>query len=108
MNSTRNGGDFCPTDRPLIDVECFAASEQETILENLDADADWEIVFNHKPREHKPSVENLAANLTDVAYQVALRHGVSDKWLELELDLWRALTEAIKKRFCSHLMKHTE
>jgi hypothetical protein len=108
MNATGNGGYVCPTDRQLVNVEPFADGDQEAFLENLGADDDWEIVFNHKPGEHGPRVENLAANLTDVAYQVALRHGVGDKWLELELDLWRALTEAIKKRFCSHLMKHTE
>ena len=45
-----------------------------------------------------PFVESLAADLTDVAYRVALRHGVGAKWLELQLDLWGALTEALEKR----------
>jgi hypothetical protein len=41
--------------------------------------------------------EVLAAELTAVAYPVALRHGVGDKWLDLELELWRVLTETVKK-----------
>jgi len=45
--------------------------------------------------EQDPVLENLAADLTEVAYQVALRHGVGNQWLELQLDLWGALTEAI-------------
>jgi carbon storage regulator len=45
-----------------------------------------------------PFVESLAADLTDVAYRVALRHGMGEQWLELQLDLWRALTEALEKQ----------
>ena len=44
------------------------------------------------------SLENLAAELTDAAYRVALRHGVGEKWLDLQLDLWGALTQTIEKR----------
>jgi carbon storage regulator len=47
-----------------------------------------------------PSLENFASDLTDVAYQVALRHGMGEQWLELQLDLWGALTDAIEKRSC--------
>jgi carbon storage regulator CsrA len=43
-------------------------------------------------------LENLAANLTDVAYRVALRHGLGERWLGLQLDLWGALTEALEMR----------
>ena len=42
-------------------------------------------------------LEALAAELTSAAYAVALRHGVEDKWLDLELELWEALKEAVKK-----------
>ena len=45
-----------------------------------------------------PLLESLAADLTDVAYRVALRHGMGGQWLELQLDLWGALTEALEKR----------
>ena len=42
-------------------------------------------------------LEKVAADLTDVAYRVALRHGVGEKWLELQLDLWSALNQAMRK-----------
>jgi carbon storage regulator len=45
-----------------------------------------------------PVMEYLAADLTEVAYRVALQHGMGSDWLELQLDLWRALTEALEKR----------
>lgn len=48
--------------------------------------------------ERDPFLANLAVELTDAVYQVALRHGVDDKWLDLQLDLWRALTQAIDSR----------
>jgi hypothetical protein len=81
MTATRKGASLCPTDRPLMNVEPIAAGEQY------------------------PFLENLAADLTDVVYRVALRHGLRDKWLELQLDLWGALTEAIEKRSCLHPMR---
>jgi hypothetical protein len=43
------------------------------------------------------SLDALAAELTDAAYPVALRYGLGDKWLDLELDLWRVLAEAVRK-----------
>jgi hypothetical protein len=42
-------------------------------------------------------LEDFAAELTSAAYAVALRHGVEDKWLDLELELWEALKETVKK-----------
>jgi hypothetical protein len=42
-------------------------------------------------------LENIAAELTSAAYTVALRHGVEDKWLDLELELWEALKQSVKK-----------
>ena len=42
-------------------------------------------------------LENFAAEVTSAAYAVALRHGVEDKWLDLELELWEALKETVKK-----------
>jgi len=41
--------------------------------------------------------ENYTAELTSAAYAVALRHGVEDNWLDLELELWEALKETVKK-----------
>jgi hypothetical protein len=43
------------------------------------------------------ALEIFAAELTAAAYPVALRHGVGDKWLDLELELWRVLSETVKK-----------
>ena len=42
-------------------------------------------------------LENFGAALTEAAYPVMLRHGAADNWLDLELDLWKALKEAVKK-----------
>ena len=39
----------------------------------------------------------FAAELTLVAYRVALRHGTGGTWLDLELELWRVLTGMVKK-----------
>jgi hypothetical protein len=41
--------------------------------------------------------ENFAVELTNAAYAVARRHSVEDKWLDLELELWEAMNEAVKK-----------
>jgi hypothetical protein len=43
------------------------------------------------------SLETFAADLTDAVFPVALRYGVGDRWLDLELDLWRALSETVEK-----------
>jgi hypothetical protein len=44
------------------------------------------------------SLAALAAELTAAAYSVALRYALGDKWLDLQLDLLRALTETLKQR----------
>ena len=41
-------------------------------------------------------LEDFTAELTRAAYAVALRHGWGDLWLDLELDLWRVLTDTIR------------
>jgi carbon storage regulator len=71
-------------------------SEVHERRRELACGCDWS-----QPAPIGPSSDNLAAELTEVAYRVALKHGVGDKWLELQLDLSRALTEAIEKRSCS-------
>jgi hypothetical protein len=45
--------------------------------------------------ERDARLENLVAKLTDAAYPVALRHGVRGSWVDLELDLWKALGETL-------------
>jgi hypothetical protein len=42
-------------------------------------------------------LENFAAELTCAAYPIALRHGMASSWLKVELGLWRALAETVKK-----------
>ncbi len=39
--------------------------------------------------------ESLAAELTLAAYAVVLRHERPASWLDLELDLWKALSETV-------------
>lgn len=43
------------------------------------------------------ALEEFAAELTDAAFPVALEHGVGNDWLDVKLDLWRALDRAVKK-----------
>jgi hypothetical protein len=43
------------------------------------------------------SSEALAAELTAAAYPVALRHAGGDRWLDLQLELWRVLTETVQR-----------
>ena len=42
-------------------------------------------------------LETLAAELTLAAYRVALRTRTQGTWLDLELDLWRALADTAKR-----------
>ena len=39
------------------------------------------------------TLEDFAAQLTQAAYCVALRHGVKDSWLDVEIELWRVLAD---------------
>jgi hypothetical protein len=50
-----------------------------------------------QPGDWNAFLENLAADLTNAAYPVVLEHGVGDYWLDLELKLWKAMTETVKK-----------
>jgi hypothetical protein len=43
-------------------------------------------------------LEDIAAELTSAVYPVVLRHGMRGWWLDLELGLWRALTETVEHR----------
>jgi hypothetical protein len=42
-------------------------------------------------------LENFAAELTSAAYPFALRQGIRDSWIKVELGLWRALVGTVKK-----------
>jgi hypothetical protein len=43
------------------------------------------------------AIENFAAELTEAAFPVALRYGVMGSSVDLKLDLWRTLTEKVKR-----------
>lgn len=44
-----------------------------------------------------PSLDDFIAELTEAAFPIALRHKESEGWLDLELDLWRAMTQTVQK-----------
>ena len=41
-------------------------------------------------------LQTFAAELASAAYCVALRHGSAAAWVDLELDLWRALIQTVR------------
>ena len=41
-------------------------------------------------------LEDFAAELTEAAYPVVLRHKAGKDWLDLELDLWKVLAQTVK------------
>jgi hypothetical protein len=47
--------------------------------------------------DHETLLDNFTAQLTEAAYLVALRHDWDDSWIDLKLDLWEVLTDAIHK-----------
>ena len=53
--------------------------------------------YRPAPGAGHSSLASFTAKLTDAAYAVALRHGVSGSWIDLQLDLWRVLTEAVER-----------
>lgn len=44
-----------------------------------------------------PVREDLAAELANAAYAVALRYEKSVPWLDLELDLWKVVSETMTR-----------
>jgi hypothetical protein len=42
-------------------------------------------------------LETFVAELTRAAYQVALRHGAAGTWLDVQLNIWQALTDTVKQ-----------
>jgi hypothetical protein len=49
------------------------------------------------PCDRDTFLDTFAAELTNAAYPIALRHGLGGSWVDLELDLWRVLAETVKK-----------
>ncbi len=48
-------------------------------------------------RDRDIILENVAAELTEAAYPVALHYGVAGSSIDLELELWRVFVETIKR-----------
>jgi hypothetical protein len=48
------------------------------------------------PVDRDDPLESFAAELTITAYRVALRTGTRGSWLEMQLVLWRALTDTVQ------------
>jgi hypothetical protein len=44
------------------------------------------------------ALDTFAAELTDAAYPIALKYGVSGSSLDLELEIWKTLTELVRRR----------
>jgi hypothetical protein len=42
-------------------------------------------------------LENFAAELTSAVYPITLRRGMAGSWIKMELGLWRALADTVKK-----------
>jgi hypothetical protein len=40
-------------------------------------------------------VDDIAAELTEAAFSVALRHGIGTDWLERKLELWHTLMHTV-------------
>ncbi len=54
-------------------------------------------IANRQIRE-PDAVETLAAELTEAAYFVTLRHGVvDDTWINMKLDMWEAMADTVRK-----------
>lgn len=45
-----------------------------------------------------PAAEAFVADLARAAYDVALRHGITGPFADLELDLWRALRAVVREQ----------
>jgi hypothetical protein len=45
----------------------------------------------------RPSLDDFVAELTEAVYPVALRHAEDEAWLDLELNLWKALGKTVRK-----------
>lgn len=48
-------------------------------------------------RDREVRLGNFAAELTSAAYRLVLRQGFEGSWLQVELALWEALTETVKR-----------
>ena len=47
--------------------------------------------------EQDTRLDALAAELTSAVYPIALRHDSDESWVDLELALWKALSETVRR-----------
>ena len=52
--------------------------------------------ISDKARDMAIRLEEFAAELTGAVYPLVLRCGPGSSWLDVELDLWKALTRTVK------------
>lgn len=55
------------------------------------------MLMTHTTENRTRSQDELVADLTVTAYQVALKHGIKGNFLECELEMHRALRKVLKK-----------
>jgi len=55
--------------------------------------------ISDKARDMAIRLEEFAAELTSAVYALVLRRRPGSSWLDVELDLWKALTRTVK-RWC--------
>jgi hypothetical protein len=49
------------------------------------------------PADRDALLDNFAAELTRAVYHVALRHAPAATWLDLQLELWRAVADTVNR-----------
>ena len=54
-------------------------------------------VNNGTARDRDTFLESFSAELTNAAYAIALRQGTRASWIDLELELWKDLTQTVQK-----------
>ena len=54
-------------------------------------------MVRENPTQRDALLESFASELTLAAYRVALRARAHESWLDLELDLWKALGDKVQK-----------
>ena len=50
------------------------------------------------PANPESALDAFAAELTDAAYPIALKYGVSGSSVDLELEIWKKFTEMVRER----------
>jgi hypothetical protein len=53
-------------------------------------------------------LEDFTAELVSAAYPIALQHGKTGSWVDLELDLWRSLAGAVQKWHHEHSRRQAD